>query len=422
MDRLPPSDEPPADPGVLPRLAARHLAAAAGVLPVVVVMGARQTGKSTLVRHDPVVGRYPYLTLDRSDIREQAREAPEELLTRAPRLVLDEVQRDPSLILALKELIDRQPRRTPGQFVLTGSANLLAMDRVRESLAGRAAYTTLWPMTRRERLGYGTAGLWDDFLAAPVAGWYDVALASPNPADDWRTLVFLSGYPTPALDCPTADARAIWYQGYIDTYLDRDLQDLAAIANRIDFRRLMRVACLRVGALVNKSEWARDAGLPPTTADRYLDLLETSYQLVRVEAYAVNRTKRLIKSPKAYWSDVGLALYLAGEREARGAHLENLVLGDLLAWRDAQTQRPSVLHWRTAKGDEVDFVVELPDQTLLAIEVKGGTRPGHGDAAGLRLFLAEYGDAVRGALLLHGGTETFRLGERILAMPWWRVL
>src|SRR5919107_179353 len=110
MDRSPLSGGPPADSGVLPRLAARHLAAAAGVMPVVVVMGARQTGKSTLVRHDPVVGRYPYLTLDRSDIREQAREAPEELLTRAPRLVLDEVQRDPALILALKELIDRQPR------------------------------------------------------------------------------------------------------------------------------------------------------------------------------------------------------------------------------------------------------------------------------------------------------------------------
>jgi uncharacterized protein len=407
---------------VVPRLAATHLAAAAAVMPVVVVMGARQTGKSTLVRHDPVFGGYPYLTLDRSDVREQAHAAPEDLLTRAPRLVLDEVQRDPALLLALKALIDRQPRRTPGQFVLTGSANLLTMGRVRESLAGRASYTTLWPLTRRERLGFGTAGAWDDFVTARFDDWHDVALAWTGPDDDWRALARLSGYPTPAFECLTDEARAIWCQGYVDTYLDRDLQDLAAIGNRTDFRRLMRIACLRVGALVNKSEWARDAGLPLTTADRYLDLLETSYQLVRIDAYAVNRTKRLIKSPKAYWSDTGLAMYLAGESTPRGAHLENLVLSDLLAWRDALTRRPSVMHWRTAKGDEVDFVVELPDDTLLAVEVKATTRPGHGDAAALRGFLAEYGDAVRGALLLHGGTETFRLGERILAVPWWRVI
>jgi predicted AAA+ superfamily ATPase len=238
-------------PAVLPRLASAHLSAVAAVMPVVVIMGARQTGKSTLVRHDPVFGAYPYLTLDRSDVREQAREAPDELLTRAPRLVLDEVQRDPELLLALKALIDRQPRRTPGQFVLTGSANLLTMRRVRETLAGRAAYATLWPMTRRERLGFGAAGLWDDYLAVPFADWYDVAHGSPNPDDDWRTLAPLGGYPTPALDCPTAEARAVWFQGYLDTYLDRDLQDLAAIANRTDFRRVMRNACLRVGALVN---------------------------------------------------------------------------------------------------------------------------------------------------------------------------
>ena len=407
---------------VAPRLAARHLTTAAAVMPVVVVMGARQTGKSTLVRSHPRFGAYPYLTLDRSDVRGQAHAAPESLLTRAPRLVIDEVQRDPDLILALKEYIDRQPRRTPGQFVLTGSANLLAMTKVRESLAGRASYTTLWPMTRRERLGFGTAGLWDELHATPVAKWSELLLDSQNPEDDWRTLAMLSGYPTPAFDCESEDARAVWYQGYVDTYLDRDLQELAAIARQTDFRRLMKIAALRIGALVNKTDWGRDAGIPPTTVDRYLDLLETSYQLVRVEAFAVNRGKRLIKSPKCYWSDTGLAMYLAGESEARGFHLENLVLCDLLAWRDSVAQRPSVLHWRTTAGDEVDFVIEFPDQSLIAIECKGGTRPGYGDARSLRTFMGEHGDAVQGALLLHGGTETYLLGERVLAAPWWRVM
>jgi uncharacterized protein len=412
----------PSDHSILPRVAAQHLTAAAAVMPVVVVMGARQTGKSTLVRSHPVFGKYPYVTLDNSDIREQAAADPAGLLARAPQLVIDEVQRDPDLILSLKEYIDNQPRRTPGQFVLTGSANLLAMRKVRESLAGRASYTTLWPMTRRERLGFGTAGLWDEYQTHPFSEWYAIANASPNPQDDWHTLVSMGGYPTPALDCGTAAARAIWYQGYIDTYLDRDLQDLASIANRTDFRRLMRVAALRLGALVNKTEWGRDAGIPPTTVDRYLDLLETSYQLVRIAAYSVNRAKRLIKSPKCYWSDTGLAMYIAGEVEPNGFHLENMVLCDLLAWRDSVAQRPSIMHWRTTAGDEVDFVIELPDQTLIAIECKGGTRPGHNDAAPLRSFIAEYGSKVRGALLLHGGTETYKLGDRILATPWWRIL
>src|SRR5207248_1219146 len=111
----------------------------------------------------------------------------------------------------------------------TGSANLLTMGKVRDSLAGRASYTPLWPMTRRERLGFGTAGAWDDYAATPFADWYDLALASPNPPDDWRTLVPLSGYPTPAFECLTDEARAVWYQGYVDTYLDRDLRDLSAI-------------------------------------------------------------------------------------------------------------------------------------------------------------------------------------------------
>lgn len=410
------------EPDLLPRLAAAHLTAAAGIMPVVVVMGARQTGKSTLVRHDPAFADYPYLTLDRSDVREQAAADPEALLTRAPQLVLDEVQREPDLVLALKAYVDRQPRRTPGQFVLTGSANLLSMNKVRESLAGRAAYTTLWAMARRERLGFGTAGAWSDYYAEPFERWYDLALGSMAPEDDWRAFVRLSGYPTPALQCDTEDERAIWFQAYLDTYLDRDVRDLTAIANQTDFRRLTRIAALRLGALVNKTEWGRDAGVPPTTVDRYLDLLETSYQFVRIGSYAVNRTKRLVKSPKAYWSDTGLAMFLAGEAEPRGFHLENAILCDLLVWRDSVARRPSVMHWRTTSGDEVDFVIEFPDQTVIAVECKSSPRPTPADAKSLRAFIAEYGESVRGTLLLHGGDETFRLGDRILATPWWRVI
>lgn len=391
-------------------------------MPVAVVTGARQVGKSTLVRNHPAFGGYEYVTLDQSDVRAQAREDPEGLLSRAPRMIIDEVQRDPDLLLSLKLRIDEARSRAPGQFVLTGSADLLSMARVRESLAGRASYTTLWPMTRRERLGFGDAGLWPLLVTHGFGAWVEILGASQNPADDWRSLVRLSGYPTPALDLDTDEQRAIWFQGYVDTYLDRDVRDLADVASQPDFRRLMKIAALRVGAIVNRSEWARDAAVAPTTAARYLDLLETSCQLVRIDAFAVNRTKRLIKSPKAYWSDTGLCMFVAGEHEARGAHLENLVLCDLLAWRDSAAQRPSLMHWRTTTGDEVDFVIEMPDGALVAIECKGGIHPGFGDSKGARAFLAEYGDRVRGALVLHGGTETYRITDRVLATPWWRVI
>ncbi|RPI08742.1 MAG: DUF4143 domain-containing protein, partial [Zetaproteobacteria bacterium] len=154
---------------------------------------------------------------------------------------------------------------------------------------------------------------------------------------------------------------------------------------------------------------------------RYLAMLETSYQLVRLPAYAVNRTKRLIKTPKVYWSDPGMALYLAGEATPRGAHLENLVLGDLLAWSGTLGERAEILYWRTAVGEEVDFVVEWKGR-LLAIEVKASVRVSSRDARGIMGFREEYGKAVHGGLVLYAGTEVFWLSEGVLAAPWWRVI
>ena len=219
----------------------------------------------------------------------------------------------------------------------------------------------------------------------------------------------------------TARDRAVWFDGYVRTYLERDLQDLSAIAALPDFRRLMRAACLRLGQLVNQTELGRDAALPQPTVHRYLNLLETSYLLVRLPAYAVNRTKRLIKSPRLYWGDAGVALHLAGDEEPGGAYLENVVLADLLAWRDARLERAEVYYWRTAVGEEVDFVIEAGGR-LLPIEVKGTGRPRLADAAHLRAFRAEYGRSVRAGLLLHTGTALEWLTPEVLAAPWWRVV
>lgn len=205
------------------------------------------------------------------------------------------------------------------------------------------------------------------------------------------------------------------------TYLERDLQALSSIAALPDFRRLMRAACLGLGGLVNQSRLGRDIGLRQPTVHRYLNLLETSYLLVRIPAYSVNRTKRLIKSPKLYWSDTGLAMHLAQEDEPRGAHLENLVLHDLLVWRDSRPARAEVLHWRATTGEEVDFVIEIERQ-LVPIEVRATKRPRLRDAAHLRTFRREYGRASRSGLLLHGGEALEWLTPEVLAAPWWMVI
>ncbi len=405
----------------LPRAAGRRVENALDVSPVVVVMGARQVGKSTLVRTLPALGEYLYVTLDDLDARDQATLEPDALVMRAPYLILDEVQRHPDLMLAIKRAVDRDHPRRPGRFVLTGSANLLLMDRVSESLAGRASYVSLWPFTRREQMGRGQTGTWDRLFEVSPEDWYEELRRGEPQREDWRAWARRGGYPTPALELETEEQRAEWFEGYVRTYLERDLQDLSAIDRLTDFRRLMRAACLRIGNLLNQSELARDTGLPQPTVHRYLNLLEASFQLLRIEPYSVNRTKRLIKSPKLYWTDVGLALHIAGDPEPGGAHLESLVFTDLLAWREAQTARPEILYWRTASGQEVDFVIEHQRQ-LVGIEVKASARVRVHDARHLRAFRQEYSDLVRGCLVLYDGDETFWLEEGTLAIPWWRIL
>jgi len=388
-------------------------------MPVVIVTGARQTGKSTLVRDLAPGGDRLYLTLDDLDVLDQAKRDPDDLVARARKITLDEIQRAPDLMLAIKRAVDAQ--RQKGRFFLTGSANILLMRTVSETLAGRASYLTLWPMTRREQLGSGRAGMWDELLAAEDDDWLDVLESSDAPREDWTSLAMRGGYPTPALDLDTADARGRWFSGYTQTYLERDLQDISSVTALPDLRRLMRAACLRLGQLVNQTELGRDVALPQATIHRYLNLLELSYQLVRVPAYAVNRTKRLIKTPKLYWADCGLALHLAGTTDFAGAHFENIILMDLLAWREGRAERPEILYWRTASGEEVDFVIEIGNK-LVPIEIKTTNRPRQADARHLRTFRDEYGRRSRTALLLHTGDRIEWLAPGILAAPWWRVI
>lgn len=405
-------------PVELPRLVAPRLAERLRVMPAVVVTGARQTGKSTLAQALGF-GERRYFSLDDLDVVDASRRDPELLVGGDQPVTLDEVQREPDLLRAVKRAIDR--KRRPGQFLITGSANLLLMRQVSESLAGRASYLTLWPMTRREQAGLGSCGVWEELLAAPDEEWLDLLGAQPDAPEDWRVLARRGGFPTPAVHMRTARERDVWFDGYVRTYLERDLQDLSSIAALPDFRRLMRAACLRLGQLVNQTELGRDVALAQPTVHRYLNLLETSYLLVRLPAYAVNRTKRLIKSPKLYWGDTGVALHLGGNDEPGGAHLENLVLHDLLAWRDARLERVEVCYWRTTIGEEVDFVIEAGGR-LLPVEIKATGRPRLADAKHVRTFRGEYGKKARAGLLLHSGSTLEWLAPDVLAAPWWRVL
>lgn len=261
----------------LPRLVGTALSARLGVMPAVVVTEARQAGKITLVEQF-VAGRRRYATLDDLDVLDAARRDPEILVGGSGPVTLDEVQREPELLRAVKRAVDRD--RRAGRFLLTGSANLLLLRQVSESLAGGASDLTLWPMTRPEQRGLGQCGRWNDLFATPDAGWRELLADAKDSSEDWGVLARRGGFPTPALELASASDRRIWFDGYVRTCLERDLQDLAAIRGLPDFRRLMRAARLRIGQLVTQTALGRDVAPPQPTMHRWLTLLETSLLLV----------------------------------------------------------------------------------------------------------------------------------------------
>jgi predicted AAA+ superfamily ATPase len=411
----------------LPRLLTPIVEESLGQFPVVVLTGARQTGKSTLVQHLPSAPGRLYRTLDDFDVLARAERSPEALLEEGEHLTLDEVQRTPQLLRAIKRAVDRDRRK--GRFLLTGSANLLLMRKVSESLAGRAMYLTLLPMTEREKRDSPDPGGWSGFLKGETAKDFarDIG-ASSAPPRDWAERVLIGGYPSVVL-AGSREERGRWFEGYVRTYLERDLQEVASISALADFRHLMRLTALRVGQILNQSELGRDAALSQPTVHRYLNLLETSYQIVRVPAFRKGRGARLIKSPKMYWGDTGLAGFLMDlsdpdevrRHRSAGALLENLVLAQLLAWRELEFPRPRVYYWRTAAGAEVDFVIESKGR-LLPIEVKSSPRARPRESRSLELFLNEHPKSAPVGLLLYGGNEVITLTSRILAVPVGAVL
>ncbi len=395
--------------------------------PVVVVTGARQTGKSTLVQNLPSAAARSYSTLDDLDTLARAEKFPEALLEQAEFVTLDEVQRAPDILLAIKRAVDKNRRK--GRFLLTGSANLLLLRRISESLAGRAIYLTLLPMSEREKRRVPDPGLWPKFIKARTMKDLAGCHRGEEPhARNWAESASIGGYP-PVVLAASIQERVRWFEGYVQTYLERDLRDVASVSSLVDFRRLMGLASLHLGQIVNQTELARDAALSQTTVHRYLNLLEASYQIVRVPAFARSRSTRLIKSPKIYWNDTGLVAFLSGVSSSEdlqshrnaGAFLENLVLTQLLVWREIELPRPQIYYCRTASGIEVDFVVESR-HGLLPVEVKTSPRARVEDTRSLEWFLDEYPKEANLGLLLYGGKEVVPVTKRVLAVPVGAVL
>lgn len=407
---------------IIPRIQVSNLQTCLKEYPVVILQGARQTGKSTLARIPSIGFDRTYITLDDFDVLDTAKRDPSALFIGHDRVTLDEVQRQPDILLAIKADVDRN--RIPGRFLLTGSANLLLMKNVAENLAGRAVYFHLPPFTWSELEKSKFGGLLDTVLekntVEELVSYID--FKEMNPRRSLSEAIFAGGYPIPSLS-DDVSYRARWFDGYIQTYLERDLRDLSATGNLIEFRRLMQICASRNGRLFNSASIASDSGISQATARRYLNILETSFQIVRIPAYAVNRGKRVIKAPKLYWSDTGLAAHMAGifsEESLVGGRewglwLENWIGIHLLVYASLKTPRVSVFHWRTSNGHEVDYVLEY-GKKLVPIEVKTTSFPSGRDVKGLDMFLDIYSEASFGIVACQ--CDTIRaLSSKILAVP-----
>jgi predicted AAA+ superfamily ATPase len=403
-----------------PRWFRGNIQAALRVLPVTVLTGARQTGKTTLTQAFEPARKY--FTLDDFGILDQAESNPDSLLSARP-IILDEVQRAPQILLAVKRAVDTG--RRAGDFILTGSANLLLMKQVAETLAGRAIYLDLPPFCPTEWQERKDALLPLDRLFAPDFDWREW----PDEPGDWPRWLLRGGFP-PALKINSEADRSLWFAAYVQTYLERDLRQLSAISSLPDFQRLMMLAAQRTGKLLNQADLARDAALSHPTAHRYLNLLETGCLITHLRPLATNPTAALVKAPKLLWTDCGLAAWLAGIRSPAevttrmdsGFWLEQTLFQTLETWRSLDPRQRKLHFWRNRAGHEVDFILEEGGK-FVALEIKAGSQVTANDATGIRAFrevLKRKSSLVRG-VVLHSG-KARPLEDGVLALPWgWMV-
>ncbi len=393
-----------------------QLRAALADTPVVLLNGARQTGKTTLVKQVADGRKATYLTLDDAATLTAATADPTGFVQgHDGLLVVDEVQKAPQLLPAIKKTVD--VKRKPGRFLLTGSANVLSLPKVSESLAGRMEVLTLWPLSQGELRGHR-----ERFVDA-VFGDKSLRIGKHAQFDLGRLIVG-GGYPE-AVARKDAERRASWFGSYITTILQRDVRDIAHIEGLVEMPRLLSLLAARSSGLMNISEVSRASTLSHTTLRRYLALLELTYLLRLLPAWSTNLSKRLVKSPKVHLVDSGLAAHLAlHDRGALsrndplfGALLETFVVAELSKQASWSLVRPSLYHFRSAAGREVDVVLEAGGGRVVGVEVKASASVNENDFAGLRTLAAEAGKKFVRGVLLYGGDTVLPFGDGLIAVP-----
>jgi hypothetical protein len=389
--------------------------------PAVLVNGARQTGKSTLVQSAELAKQdRQYLTFDDPGILAAAKRDPNGFVAglNAP-VTLDEVQHVPEIFPVVKAAIDR--KRQPGRFLLTGSANVMLLPKLSESLAGRMEVLTLWPFSQGEIHGLRERFV-DTLFSEKHVGWKG-AVATIR-GEELLETVLAGGYPL-AVARQSTTRRDAWFQSYVMTMLQRDIRDLADIADVTAVPRLLSVVAARAGGLLNFADLSRSVALPQTTLKRYFALLEATFLVQLLRPWARNLGKRIIQTPKVYLNDTGLRAYLLGvtvdrlkaERNLAGAVLENFVLMELRKQSTWSATQPELFYWRTASGQEVDVVLEDRVGRVVGVEVKAAATLSGNDVRGLQALATTVGKHWVRGVVLYTGTEVIPFSANLHGVP-----
>lgn len=386
--------------------------------PMVLLNGARQTGKSTLAQTLATQGGRRYLTLDDRVVLAAAKQDPAGFIGGLDTpVVLDEIQRAPDLFLEIKASVDRD--RQPGRFLLTGSANVLLLPSVADSLAGRMEVLSLWPLSSAELAGSASVNRADWLFDGPLN-------ALPVPPCERDTLVasLLSGGFPEAVDRSSAKRRIAWFDSYLQAILQRDVRDLANVEQMTEIPHLLHLLATRSASLLNFAELSRSIGLPQTTLKRYFSLLEMLFLVVRLPSWERNPGKRLVKAPKVFLPDCGLLSYLTDLSAERlkggglpGGLVETFVLSELKKHLAFSERGLSLWHYRTQTDIEVDFVLENRLGEITGIEVKASGTVDGKDFKGLRHLKETESHVFRRGIVLYSGREIVPFGPGLFAVP-----
>jgi predicted AAA+ superfamily ATPase len=383
---------------------------------VVAISGPRQSGKTTLARRFARQG-LKFLTLDNQPTLQAAKSDPVAFIQEIDRAVIDEVQRAPDLMLAIKQSVDEDPR--PGRFLPTGSANLLTIKTIGDSLAGRIEVVPLYPLGRSERLRQKRPR----FLAKIFQGQTPPPQGSLT-GEELLNLVVTGGYPD-AIKRRSKRRRQDWYHAYVRSIVERDLPEIADLVKPGQIPRVLEIAARFAGQLTNLSEIGRSTQLDHKTVDHYLRVLEQLYLLQRVKPWFRNELSRLVKTPKLHFIDAGLLAAMRGYSIARmrtdrhlfGSLLETFVFSELLRMSSWSDERVSIFHYRDRDDFEVDFVLENAAGKVVGIEVKAAASITRHDFGGLERLASAAGNAFVHGILLYSGEQTLAFGEKLKAVP-----